>query len=112
MQRGGLKWGDDLFLNSINVTYPFAKIEVFPNKIMFKVNVLGVYRKEINLDKSDIIKIKLKRYVLNKGFLFSHNNLKTAPILIFWSFASKELMENLINMGYEDVIDTKQMGGG
>jgi hypothetical protein len=65
---------------------------------------LGIYRKEIILEKKDIIKIELNRYFLNKGFLFSHTNKKVVKILLFWSFTPKILMENLINMGYGTVI--------
>ena len=103
-QRGGLRWGDGLLLDCVNVTYPFAKIEVFPDKIVFKVNVLRIYKKEIILEKSDIVKIELKRYVLNKGLLFSHTNMNADKILVFWSFSPKKLLDHLIEMGYEAVI--------
>ena len=56
-QRGGLRWGDGLLLDCVNVTYPFAEIEVFFDKIVFKVNVLRIYKKEIILYKNDIVKI-------------------------------------------------------
>ena len=107
MQRGGLSWGMDLFLNSIRVTYPFAEIGVFPDKIVFKVDVLRIYKKEIILEKTDIVKIELKRYLYSKGCLFSHTNMYVEKILIFWSFSPKKLMENLTKMGYGNVIQPK-----
>ena len=103
-QRGGLRWGDGLLLDCVNATYPFAKIEVLPDKIVFKVNVLRIYKKEIALEKNEIVKIELKHYFLNKGFLFSHTNMSADKILVFWSFSPKKLLDHLIEMGYEAVI--------
>ena len=104
MQRGGLRFGDGLLLDCVNITYPFAQIEVFPDKIVFKVNVLRIYKKEIILEKTDIVKIELKRFLYSKGYLFSHTNMNVDKILVFWSFSPKKLMENLIILGYEAVI--------
>lgn len=106
-QRGGLSWGMDLFFNSVRVTYPFAEIEVFPDKIVFKVNVLRIYKKEIILEKNEIIKIELKRGLYSKGCVFSHTNTKVDKILAFWSLSPKKLMENLTKMGYGNVIQPK-----
>ena len=107
MQRGGLRFGDGLLLDCVNITYPFAQIEVFPDKIIFKVNFLRIYKKEIILEKSDIVKIELKRLLYSKDCLFSHTNMDADKILVFWSFSPKKLMDNLIEMGYENVIQPK-----
>jgi len=103
MQRGGLTWGTNLF---VNTTSPCAEIQVFPDKIVFKVNFLRICKKEIVLNKNEIIKIEPTSCFI-KGFRFCHTSMKADEVLIFWSFSLGKLMDNLIVMGYEKVIQPK-----
>ena len=104
-QKGGLTWGTNLF---VNTTSPCAEIEVFSDKIVFKVNFLRICKKEIVLDKNEIVKIDLTRCFI-KGFRFYHTSMKADEILIFWSFSLGKLMDNLIEMGYEEINQGREM---
>ena len=88
-QIGGARFG------IFNATWPFAKINVSPNKIELKC-----FLKTYQFEKDKIIRLREYNGIISKGLLIEHN-LKDYPHhVVFWSLKFERLKNRLKNFGY------------
>jgi hypothetical protein len=84
--KGGLMWGKSIF-GMMCVSYPFGRIIISSNSIVFKSPFT-----EFELKKVDITGVTIKCALVSKGISFKHHNPKIPKMIVFWSFKCDEIM--------------------
>ena len=87
--KGGLLWGDGLFSRR-NVSYPFAKLIVGRDHLIFQSPT-----SEFRLERSEIVGISTKNRIIYKGVVFKHSNKDAPKTLVFWAFQATEILTDL-----------------
>ena len=88
-QIGGVR------LDFINLTWPFAKIKVYHQKIEF--NCLF---KSYLLNKNQILSLREHEGILSKGLCIEHSKPGYPHHMVFWTFGLNELKTKLENVGF------------
>ncbi len=87
--KGGLLWGDGFFSRR-NVSYPFAKLIIWPDHL-----ILESLDSEFRVERSEVTGISTKNRIIYKGVVIKHSNKDNPKLLVFWTFQSSDVLADL-----------------
>src|SRR3989344_3282117 len=96
--RGGIRLGKS-YWNSSNTTWPFAKIEIFKEKLIIN----SIFHK-IDFNKREITYIEEYQGLLDscgRGIRIHHKKVGIYPFIIFWHSSPEKILNILKNLGYK-----------
>jgi len=96
---GGARIGDSRF-DAINVTFPFARLEVGDRQCIIKIKFLMI-SKIISLKKDDIQKVEIYSGFFSSEIKFTHSDPLVPKYIVFWTFSSKKVYDSLLLAGYQ-----------
>jgi hypothetical protein len=87
----------------MNMTWPFAKLRASQERITITVRTFGFLDVDLDFDRFDIIRIRMKRGIplLNVGIIIEHRKQNCAPYVLFWTMSYSALKLGLLGAGYE-----------
>jgi len=88
-QIGGVR------LDTVNLTWPFAKIIVDRQGIILKA-----FNKPYYLEKKKITALREYKGIISKGLLIEHTYTVAPHHMVFWSFNLQRLKEKIERLGY------------
>ena len=93
---GGLRKGQNFWLAG-NTTWPFAKIEIYEDKII----ITHLFSRKLEFQKHEINYIEKYRGFLpfSKGIRIDHNKAGMSPFILFWSFSVNRLISKITERG-------------
>ena len=89
IQFGGVRF------DTINATWPFAKIIVNAQMIEIKV-----FWKRYTLHRNDIIGLRKYQGLLSNGIIIEHSKTDLSNHIVFWSIDFEKLKQGLENLGF------------
>jgi hypothetical protein len=98
--RGGLRWGNS-FYYATNLSWPFATIEISPERITLTAKFFRLIDQSFELEKSDIRAIRKMGGWFSVGILFEHRKTEYPPFLLFWMSRKNPLPAELRRMEYD-----------
>ena len=98
-ERGGLRWGNS-FYYATNLSWPFATIEISPERITLTAKFFRSINQSFELEKTHIGAIRKMGGWFSVGILFEHRKTEYPPFLLFWMGRKSLLLAELRQMGY------------
>lgn len=92
---GGMRKGLNESL-CVNMTWPLAKIEIYPKKIILTY----LFFKKIKLTKSEVDYCTIYKGFFGSGIRIYHHNLDYDQFIVFWSFSLDKLSKKLKSAGF------------
>ena len=100
VEIGGLRWGQS-FVRSANVSWPFAKILISPERVHVTMKFWKIWDLVFNFERNELQAIRKVRGFFNVGAQLEHRNTEYPPFILFWTFRQKALLGEFRRMGYE-----------
>jgi len=93
-KRGGARIGRSFWL-ALNVSYPFARLHVYPDRVELQT-IVGA----IILPRAVVTAVRRERGIFSTGVRFQHEALRVPRFVLFWTRSSREILETLARFGF------------
>lgn len=96
---GGLRWGNAFWGDTVNVTYPFASLQIESDKCILTRHFFWVHYVSYEIRYEQIEYVSLKKFLFSKGVLFTHTNKNIPKYLLFWTKKTDQIFDILAKHG-------------
>jgi hypothetical protein len=98
VETGGLQWGSTSWV--YNMSWPFARLEVWRERVYLTAKLWKVVDVKFDLAKSDVQAVRKRRGLFSVGVEFEHQKADYPSILLFWTSNPDTLIEELQRLDY------------
>ena len=79
----------------VSSSWPFGKLSINDNEITLNIGI-----RDAKFKREDIQSILFKRGLINKRFIFIHENKKMKKVVEFWTFSPGPVLADFRVAGY------------
>jgi len=105
VETGGLQWGSTSWV--YNITWPFARIEIWRERVYLTAKLWKIVDVKFDLKKSDVQAVRKRRGLFSVGVEFKHKKDEYPSLLLFWTSNPDTLIEALHRLDYS-VLDAPE----
>jgi hypothetical protein len=82
-------------IGMVSSSWPFGKLSINDNEITLNIGI-----RDAKFKREDIQSILFKRGLINKRFIFIHENKKIKKVVEFWTFSPDPVLADFRVAGY------------
>ena len=82
-------------IGMVSSSWPFGKLSINDNEITLNIGI-----RDVQFKREDIQSILFKRGLINKRFIFIHENKKIKKVVEFWTFSPDPVLADFRVAGY------------
>jgi hypothetical protein len=82
-------------IGMVSSSWPFGKLSINDNEITLNIGI-----RDAKFKREDIQSILFKRGLINKRFIFIHENKKIKKVVEFWTFSPDPVLADFRVEGY------------